>query len=86
VSSHPDMQRVSYVQAKYIDELMAKPHVIGVGIGMKQTGGEITDIPALVVMVDEKIPLEDLDEEDIIPAELEGVAVDVQAMGNFMAH
>ena len=85
MSSNPDMQRVSYVQAKYIDELMAKPHVVGVGIGMKQTGGEITDTPALVVMVDEKVALENLSDDEKIPAELEGVAVDVQAMGNFMA-
>lgn len=80
---NPDAERISYVQAKYIDELMNKPHVIGVAVGMKQTDGETTKIPALVVMVDEKVPLDTLAEDERIPSELEGVPVDVQAMGTF---
>lgn len=80
---HPEADRISYVQAKYIDELMNKPHVVGVAVGMKQIDGETTQTPALVVMVDEKVPLDTLEVHERIPSELEGVPVDVQAMGTF---
>jgi hypothetical protein len=77
------MARISAVQAKHIDDLMEKENVVGVGIGMKQVKGEWTDMPSIVVMVSKKMPLEKLDEEDIIPSELDGVAIDVQETGVF---
>lgn len=79
------ISEISEVQAKYIDELMAYPHVVGVGIGMRQKDGEYTDELSLVVMVDEKIPLAQLDHNSILPIELEGVGIDVQETGNFSA-
>ena len=86
MSNDPETQRISYVQSKYVDELMAKPHVVGVGIGMKQTGGTITNQPALVVMVDEKVSVAELADHERIPSELEGVPVDVQETGAFTAN
>lgn len=77
--------KLSAVQAKYADALMQYPHVVGVAIGMAQVNGNYTDEPALVVLVDEKVPEAQLALEDILPHELEGVRVDVQATGVFTA-
>ena len=74
-------EKISAVQVKYIDELMTIAHVVGVGVGLAKVDDEYTDELALVVLVDEKIPLEDLGEEDVLPKELDGVRVDVQETG-----
>ena len=77
--------RATAVQAKYIDELMRKRHVVGVAVGMAKQGGQYTQDVALVVMVDEKVPPHLLDPDDRIPEELDGVRVDVQETGTFTA-
>jgi hypothetical protein len=74
-------ERIKAVQVDYVDSLMELANVIGVAIGYRKCEGKLTDEPALVVMVDFKVPIEDLDEKDIIPSEIEGVTVDVQEMG-----
>jgi hypothetical protein len=79
------IEKLSAVQAKYADELMAYPNVIGVGIGFARKDGEATDEPSLVVMVSEKLPVAQLALDAILPTELDGVRVDVQATGAFSA-
>ncbi|MCU0511450.1 MAG: hypothetical protein MUE40_02660 [Anaerolineae bacterium] len=79
------MAKLTELQAKYAPALMRYPHVIGVGIGIAMRDGQYTDEPALVVMVDLKLPQAQLILEDILPRELEGVRVDVQATGVFTA-
>lgn len=79
------MDRVTAVQTKYIDELMQKKHVVGVAVGLAQVAGSYTDEIALVVMVDKKIPRDELAPEDRIPHELDGVRVDIQETGAFSA-
>lgn len=74
-------RKISDIQVRYVDELMAKAHVVGVGIGMAKVGGEYTDEMALVVLVDKKVPMEELAPEDRIPREIEGVRVDVNEVG-----
>lgn len=61
--------------------LLEKAHVIGVAIGYQQKNGVTTNTPALVVLVDEKVPLAQLAPQDHIPTELDGVPVDVQSAG-----
>lgn len=81
-----DLQKkITEIQARYVDELMAKAHVVGVGIGMAKVAGEYTTEMALIVLVDEKLPLEALSEDDIVPTEIEGVRVDVQETGVIQA-
>ncbi len=79
------MEQISTVQSRYVDELMQKRHVVGVAVGLARVDDVITDELALVVMVDEKVPLEKLAPEDHIPRELEGVRVDVQEVGPLQA-
>ncbi len=80
-----EMAKAALVQAKYTDELMQKPHVVGVGLGLAQKDGQPTNEVAVIVMVDEKVAAEMLSPEDVIPAQLDGVRVDVQPMGTFVA-
>ena len=76
-------QKISDVQATHADELMNLPHVVGLGIGYKQVKGEMTDQMALVVMVDEKVPLAQLQVNERVPKQLDGVPLDVQQTGVF---
>jgi hypothetical protein len=77
--------KLSAIQAKYADKLMKYPNVIGVGIGFAQVNGRTTDEPALVVMVDNKIPMAQLAMTALLPKELDGVRIDVQETGTFTA-
>lgn len=78
-------ERIKEIKDRYTEQLMAKKNVVGVGIGFAERGGSRTDELALLVMVDQKRPAESLDAQDIIPAEIEGVPVDVQAVGDIRA-
>jgi hypothetical protein len=66
-------------------ELMAKENVVGCGVGLRQVQGVRTGEVALVVMVSRKLPHHELNPQDILPAELEGVPVDVQEVGDLRA-
>ena len=78
-------QKASAVKRLYQAELMAKAHVVGVGVGYKQQDGLRTDTIAVVVMVTQKLPPELLAPEDVLPEELDGVPVDVQVVGALRA-
>lgn len=64
---------------------MQKANVIGVGIGLVHRGGIPTDELAIIVMVKKKLPRKKLKTKDLIPREIEGVPVDVQAIGEVEA-
>ncbi len=78
-------QKASAVKRQYQDELMSKANVVGVGVGYQQIAGRRTDTVALVVMVTQKLPPHQLDPQDVIPTEIEGVPVDVQEVGELRA-
>ena len=77
-----ELKHLQTVKAAHEDALMRKANVVGVGIGFRQQGGETSKEPAIVVSVTEKVPLAQLSPEDVIPNELDGVRVDVQAVGS----
>lgn len=79
--SEHDMERLARVKASYEGLLMDKANVVGVGIGFRRRSGEPTDEPVIVVLVTHKVPRHQLEPEDILPRELEGVPLDVQAVG-----
>lgn len=85
MSQEEAMAKVTQVQAKYADHLMKKQHVVGVAVGMAKQQGKVTTDLALVVMVDQKMPLDALKPDDHIPSELDGVRVDVQEVGKLTA-
>lgn len=74
-------EHVKAVKQAHERELMQKPNVIGVGVGLRQVGGAQTDTLAVVVLVEHKLPGIQIAPKDLIPAEIEGVPVDVQEVG-----
>jgi hypothetical protein len=66
------------IKEKYEKDLLAKKNVTGVGIGLKNGKGE----PCILVAVTEKVDISKLNENDIIPKELEKhFKTDVIAVG-----
>jgi hypothetical protein len=81
-SSHAEaIQRVLAVKARHESELMRKSNVIGVGVGFREKAGQLTEEITLVVNVSHKLPRSQLAPQDIVPAEIEGVPVDVREIG-----
>jgi hypothetical protein len=76
-----ETERIRLVLQARRAELLAKANVAGVGVGFQQREGMRTGKLALVVMVAKKLPAEALGSRDLIPAELDGVPVDVQEIG-----
>jgi hypothetical protein len=79
------IQRIKEVKLLHQEMLMAKANVVGVAIGIARREERITEQLGLVVMVSRKLPLEKLDEKDIVPRELEGIPVAVQEIGKIRA-
>jgi len=77
--------RVSSVKEAFKEDLLAKPNVIGVGVGLREREGELTDEIVLVVLVTKKLPRTEIKADDLIPTEIEGVPVDVQEVGEIAA-
>lgn len=74
-------QRARAVKQAYQAELMSKANVVGVGVGYLTRRGQPTDEIALVVMVSQKLPPEQLSPADLLPRQIDGVRVDVQEVG-----
>ena len=85
MASPEAIARAQAVKARHERELMRKRNVVGVGVGFCKRAGQTTDVVCIVVSVREKLPSNQLAPKDVIPAELEGVPVDVQATGVFRA-
>ncbi len=75
------IEAIRAVKQTYESQLMRMANVVGVGIGFRTCQGVRTDDPALVVLVSRKLPPELLSPQERIPAELDGVPVDVQEVG-----
>lgn len=65
---------------------MKFPNVVGVAVGKAKKGGKPTQDMALVVLVEKKMPCEELPPDKCLPTELDGVRVDVQEVGKITAH
>jgi hypothetical protein len=78
-------QRASELKTRLETELLKKANVVGVGVGLRQRDGEVTEEIALIVMVKEKVPISELAPEDHIPAEINDVPIDVLEVGLLQA-
>ena len=79
------LNRLRAVKSAHEVDLMRKANVVGVGIGLQQTGGKPTGEPAIIVSVTVKVSVSQLASGDVIARELDGVPVDVQAVGKLRA-
>ncbi|MFH2102018.1 MAG: hypothetical protein ABIJ39_01500 [Chloroflexota bacterium] len=81
----PEIEKIRAIRKANQASLMAKPNVVGVGVGYRGHAGVQTDQLALVVMVSKKVPRAQLSAEELIPGEIDGVPVDVQEVGEVRA-
>jgi hypothetical protein len=80
------MEEIKALKEQYARELMGKANVVAVGVGYKIVGGRRTDELAIMVFVSRKVAPESLAPEELIPAQIEGVATDVVESGTLYAH
>jgi hypothetical protein len=79
------LEKAQLVAQSHESELMSRPNVVGIGTGLRQKNGKPTGEVAVVVMVKKKLPPSELLPENAIPAQIEGVPVDVQEVGEIKA-
>jgi len=79
------LERARRAKSAHESKLLDMPNVVGVGIGQVRRGGKKTGEVGIVVMVNKKVPSAQLSEADLIPRVLDGVLVDVQEVGEFVA-
>lgn len=83
----PDtLRKVLEIRAKVAPLMMLRRNVVGVGVGYKIAGQELTDEPSVVVSVTRKQPVDTLSPEDLVPPEVDGVPTDVVETGRIVAH
>jgi len=69
---------VEDVKRRWESRLLRLRNVTGVGVGIKYVKGRPTGEKCIVVFVSRKLPKEELNPRDIVPAEIEGVKTDVR--------
>ncbi|HAP93919.1 MAG TPA: hypothetical protein DCM26_04760 [Desulfotomaculum sp.] len=75
------MDRHLRMLSKYKKDLLGLPNVLGVGVGFKQMRNENTGRPALLVFVENKVHLEGLRKEHIVPLKIKDLQTDVIEIG-----
>ena len=80
-----DLNMAKAIKQKNLSHLLKRRNVVGVGIGYKESGGEVTDELAVVVNVVQKVPLAQLAASDKAPRSLDGLKTDVVETGRFLA-
>lgn len=79
------VQHALEVKRRHERELLRKANVVAAGIGHRSRGGAQTREVCIVVSVRNKVPLSQLKPQDVIPAEVEDVPVDVVETGEIRA-
>lgn len=69
-----------YLSHSNINHLFSLKNVIGIGYGLKEVNGELTEQEAIVVMVSKKVPETEL-ERHVVPKILEGYVTDIIEVG-----
>jgi hypothetical protein len=66
-------------------EILAKPNVVGVGVGYKVRGPEQAPELSVVTLVRQKIAVDGLHPDDLVPRRVNGVPTDVVEVGELRA-
>jgi hypothetical protein len=76
---------ISHVKSLHQETILAKPNVLGVGIGYKVRGRKETEELCVIALVRQKIPLAGLAPEALVPKEVDGISTDVLQVGHVRA-
>jgi len=57
------------IEAKrlYVDKLLERKNVVACGVGFKESEGQISDEPCVIVGVSKKVPKAQLTPDDLVP-------------------
>lgn len=75
--SKPDLDRAKASRDRVAAELMRYPNVVGLGVGLKVTGGELTPAVSIRVYVSQKVNEGELAPAEVLPKHVDGVPTDV---------
>ena len=81
----PIVGNVVRAKRRNVHYLLSRPNVVACGVGYKETEGVITYELAVIVLVERKVPAEELAPQDMVPTTLEGVKTDVVEVGRIRA-
>ncbi|MFC2169047.1 hypothetical protein ACFLRM_00570 [Acidobacteriota bacterium] len=73
------------VKEKHKATLLSYPNVVGIAVGLRQRKGEYTGEKGIVVFVKKKKDISRLKPEEIIPADMDGIPIDVQESGELQS-
>lgn len=73
------------VKQAHKEILMQKANVVGVGVGLSRKAGDPVGTAAIIVTVKQKLPPAMVSPEDMLPAEIDGVPVEVVEVGDLKA-
>ncbi len=76
----PTEEELLAIKERAAARLMALPSVTGVGIGGRMRGGQPTGELVLKVYVKRKLPANEVDPAELVPAEIEGIPTDVSEL------
>ncbi|MBZ0301148.1 MAG: hypothetical protein K8J31_15480, partial [Anaerolineae bacterium] len=79
-------EQVIQAQNAVKEDFMARANVVGVAIGNKGDKTTSAGEPAVVVLVERKLPLSALSAGDVIPKQIDGVRTDVYEVGYLRAY
>nr|MBN1228708.1 hypothetical protein [Anaerolineae bacterium] len=79
------LRSISTVRERASRAIMGRKNVVACGIGYKSTDNQPTGELSVVVSVKQKLPVDQLDREDIIPETVEDVPTDVVETGEIYA-
>jgi hypothetical protein len=69
----------------YVDSLLKRRNVVACGVGFKESEGQVSEEPCVIVGVTRKVPRAQLTPDDLVPQALGAVKTDVQEVGVFRA-
>lgn len=79
------MEQVRRSLERHRDQLLRLPNVVGVGVGYKETGGQVTGQLSIAVLVERKLPMAQLAPRHVVPRAVDDVVTDVIETGKIRA-
>jgi len=79
------VQHATEVKRRHEQDLMRKANVVAVGVGFISKSGQQTDEVGIIVSVKKKLPESELQPQDVLPASIDDVPLDVIETGEIHA-
>lgn len=76
---------IARVKGLHQESLLAKANVVGLGTGYRRQGKQKTSELCLIALVRNKVPKAGLKTADLVPAQVDGVSIDVVQVGDLRA-